>query len=86
MLINLIVNAAGHAGQRHAHAGTVDRDPGARCAALRITVRDTGGGIRAEDLARIFTLLHHQSAPGHRPGAVDQHTLVERYGGRIEVE
>ncbi len=88
VLINLIVNAV----QAMPAGGTLtlettDRDPAGDARGVRITVRDTGSGIRAEDLARIFDpFFTTKKRQGTGLGLSISHTLVERYGGRIEVD
>jgi len=88
VLINLIVNAV----QAMPAGGTLtlettDRDPAGDASGVRITVRDTGSGIRAEDLARIFDpFFTTKKRQGTGLGLSISHTLVERYGGRIEVD
>lgn len=73
-------------GSVHVRADVV---PGPTCS-LRLTVRDTGPGIDADDLPRIFDRFHQG-----REGAVTSGTgiglalakeLVEAMGGRIAVE
>src|SRR5690606_8160352 len=55
VLINLIVNAVqAMPGGGTLTLETADRDPATDARGVRITVRDTGSGIRGEDLARIF--------------------------------
>jgi two-component system NtrC family sensor kinase len=66
---------------------TRDRDPHTDARGVRIVVRDTGGGIRAEDMARLFDpFFTTKKRAGTGLGLSISHTLVERYGGRIEVD
>ena len=88
VLINLIVNAV----QAMPEGGTLtletsDRDPRTDACGVRIVVRDTGSGIRAEDMARLFDpFFTTKKRQGTGLGLSISHTLVERYGGRIEVD
>ena len=88
VLINLIVNAV----QAMPDGGTLtlstaDRDADADARGALIRVRDTGSGIRAEDMARIFDpFFTTKKRQGTGLGLSISHTLVERYGGRIEVD
>ena len=88
VLINLIVNAV----QAMPAGGTLtlesaDRDPVRDAAGVRVCVGDTGSGIRSEDMARIFDpFFTTKKRQGTGLGLSISHTLVERYGGRIEVD
>jgi len=61
----------------------VQTRPSDRC--IDVEIRDTGGGIPAEDLERIFEPLYTTKAHGIGLGLVVCKTLVERHGGRIGV-
>jgi len=88
VLINLIVNAV----QAMPAGGTLtlettDRDPATDARGVCIRVGDTGSGIRAEDMARIFDpFFTTKKRQGTGLGLSISHTLVERYGGRIEAD
>jgi two-component system NtrC family sensor kinase len=88
VLINLIVNAV----QAMPEGGTLtletsDRDPHTDARGVRIVVRDTGSGIRAEDMARLFDpFFTTKKRQGTGLGLSISHTLVGRYGGRIEAD
>ncbi|OYD55656.1 two-component sensor histidine kinase [Thauera propionica] len=88
VLINLIVNAVqAMPGGGALTLATADRDPATDARGVRITVRDTGSGIRGEDMARIFDpFFTTKKRQGTGLGLSISHTLVERYGGRIEVD
>lgn len=83
VLINILVNAinAMPDGGRLALATCDWEDKG-----VAVAIRDTGAGIRAEDLPRVFDpffTTNHQRGTGL--GLSVSYALVERYGGSITV-
>ncbi|MDX9706926.1 MAG: cache domain-containing protein [Azospira sp.] len=92
VLINLIVNAV----QAMPEGGTLTlasedwyaRDgEGGAPRGVRLVVRDTGAGIRPEDLARIFDpFFTTKKNQGTGLGLSISHSLIKRYGGGIAVE
>jgi two-component system OmpR family sensor kinase/two-component system sensor histidine kinase BaeS len=91
VLGNLVANAL-----RHTPAGgrvTLGAEPAADGAGLRLWVADTGEGIPAEDLPRIFDRFWrgdparaHASGAGSGLGLAIARSLVEAHGGRIGAE
>ena len=53
---------------------------------IRVSVRDTGGGIAPEQMTRLFQPLYTTKARGIGLGLMICKNLVEANGGRIEVE
>lgn len=53
---------------------------------LRITIRDTGEGIRNEDLAHVFDPFFTTKDHGTGLGLSVVHGIVQEHGGQIEVE
>jgi len=84
VLVNLLVNAI-HAMPDGGRLGIETADWADRGAT--VTVRDTGAGIREDDLPRVFDpFFTTKKREGTGLGLSVSHTLVERYGGRITVE
>lgn len=59
---------------------------GAAHEVLRITIRDTGEGIRSEDLAHVFDPFFTTKDYGTGLGLSVVHGIVQEHGGQIEVE
>ena len=53
---------------------------------LRISIRDTGEGIRSEDLAHVFDPFFTTKDHGTGLGLSVVHGIVQEHGGQIEVE
>ncbi len=53
---------------------------------LRITIRDSGEGIRAEDLAHVFDPFFTTKDYGTGLGLSVVHGIIQEHGGQIEVE
>ena len=87
VLVNLVSNAV-----KYNRAGgevelSVSRSPDA----VRLAVRDTGGGMSAEEVERLFTPFERLSAPssgvsGTGLGLVVARQLVVAMGGQLEVD
>jgi Signal transduction histidine kinase, nitrogen specific len=54
--------------------------------ALSITIRDTGDGIRAEDIPHVFDPFFTTKDYGTGLGLSVVHGIIEEHGGQIEVE
>ncbi|MGH8750480.1 MAG: sensor histidine kinase, partial [Burkholderiales bacterium] len=84
VLINLIVNAI-HAMPQGGTLTLKTRDWENK--GVAITVQDSGHGIRAQDLSRIFDPFYTtKKQQGTGLGLSISYALVERYGGNITVE
>ena len=53
---------------------------------LRITIRDTGEGIRSEDVAHVFDPFFSTKDYGTGLGLSVVHGIIQEHGGQIEVE
>jgi signal transduction histidine kinase len=53
---------------------------------LRITIRDSGAGIRPEDIAHVFDPFFTTKDYGTGLGLSVVHGIIEEHGGHIEVE
>jgi signal transduction histidine kinase len=54
--------------------------------ALRISIRDTGEGIKKDDIARVFDPFFTTKDFGTGLGLSVVHGIIEEHGGQIEVE
>jgi len=70
--------------QNYSNGGNGSRGDGRE--ALRITIRDTGEGIRAEDLPHVFDPFFTTKDYGTGLGLSVVHGIVQEHGGQIEVE
>jgi two-component system sensor histidine kinase HydH len=59
---------------------------GERNEALHISIRDTGEGIKKEDIARVFDPFFTTKNFGTGLGLSVVHGIIEEHGGQIEVE
>ena len=53
---------------------------------LRITIRDTGEGIRGEDIPHVFDPFFTTKDYGTGLGLSVVHGIIQEHGGQIEVE
>lgn len=54
--------------------------------ALRVSIRDSGEGIRSEDLAHVFDPFFTTKDYGTGLGLSVVHGIIQEHGGQIEVE
>ncbi|MDX6522714.1 MAG: two-component system, NtrC family, sensor histidine kinase KinB [Gaiellales bacterium] len=86
VLDNLVENAIRHAGE----GATVDVRARGLGGAVELTVSDTGAGIPAEHLARVFERFHRvegsRTGPGTGLGLAIVKHIAEAHGGRAVME
>ncbi len=81
-LLNLLINAMDASGAGDAITISTEVPAGA----LRISVQDTGRGIRSEDLEKIFKPFYTTKTRGSGLGLAIVDRIVKEHGGRIEVD
>ncbi len=77
-LVKNAVQAMGDGGALSISLSADDRD-------LTVSFRDTGSGIAADDLGRLFKTFHTGKADGHGLGLAIVDRIVRDHGGRIDV-
>jgi nitrogen fixation/metabolism regulation signal transduction histidine kinase len=80
VLLNLVRNAI----DAMAGGGTLRVGAGRAAAGIAFTVSDTGAGISAEDLARVFEPYFTTKEGGTGLGLAIAHRIAEEHGGRLE--
>ena len=90
MLLNLILNAMQAMPSRGSltiATRNIERLPdGVRCRGLELTIRDTGVGIPAENLSRIFDPFYTTNKRGTGLGLAVVHQIIDRHSGFISVQ
>ena len=81
-LVNLIKNAM----QAMTKGGTLTLATGSSADEVWLTVSDTGSGIAADQLNRLFQPFHTTKAKGTGLGLMIVQRIVRDHGGRIDVE
>ena len=81
-LLNLLVNAVEATDEGHIRLAARSLSEGW----VEIEVADTGSGIPAEDVERIFDLYFTTKAAGTGLGLSLVHRIVSEHGGRVEVQ
>jgi len=84
VLRNLLANAVEAASAER--PGHVDVEARAHREFVRINVRDTGPGVAAEDLAKIFEPFETTRATGMGMGLAISRAIVEAHGGQLWAE
>jgi len=81
-LLNLCLNAC----QAMPQGGVLTVETARRGERVEVAVSDTGVGIEAEDLGRIFTPFFTTKDHGTGLGLATSYALVERHGGTLRVQ
>jgi len=80
--LNLMLNAQ----QAMEHGGQLTFQARQENGQIRLDVIDTGSGVSADDLARIFKPFYTTRPGGTGLGLPTTKRIIERHGGRIEVQ
>jgi len=87
VLANLLLNALQHTSRGGVIRVTSHRNPGATSGFATVTVSDSGRGIAAEDLPRIFERFYKsKSSRGSGLGLAIVKNLVAAHGGDVEAQ
>jgi two-component system, NtrC family, sensor histidine kinase PilS len=89
VLLNLLINALEAIEGAGTVTARVEVTPGkgrSRPGFAAIEVRDTGAGIRAEDLRQVFEPFFSTKLGGTGLGLAIANRIVERHGGAVEIE
>jgi two-component system, sporulation sensor kinase E len=81
-LVNLVKNAM----QAMTRGGNLTLETGEGAGGVWVSVSDTGGGIPAEQLNRVFEPFYTTKKKGTGLGLMIVQRIVRQHGGRIEVE
>ena len=81
-LVNLVKNAM----QAMTRGGILTLETGERAEGVWVSVADSGGGIPAEQLNRIFEPFYTTKKKGTGLGLMIVQRIVRQHGGRIDVE
>lgn len=92
IIVNLLNNAVKYTEEGKIFLTVTQENNSESATTLKISVKDTGIGIKEEDLEKLFDnfqrldLNKNRSVEGTGLGLAITHSLTERMGGRIEVE
>lgn len=82
VLLNLCLNAC----QAMPQGGTLSVETAKRGERIEVVVSDSGGGITAEDLGRVFTPFFTTKDHGTGLGLATSYAIAERHGGALRVQ
>ncbi|MBW6493588.1 MAG: HAMP domain-containing protein [Burkholderiaceae bacterium] len=85
-LVQVLVNLCTNAIQAMPAGGALSVDSSVETDAFTITVADTGGGIPAENLDRLFKPFFTTKKDGLGFGLAIVRRIIEQHGGRIDVQ
>jgi two-component system, NtrC family, sensor histidine kinase HydH len=80
-LLNVYLNAI----QAMDSGGTLRVRAGEEGSLLRLDIEDTGSGIQAQDVSRVFDPYYTSKAQGTGLGLAIVHKIVEAHGGQVKV-